>query len=96
MSNRSPQLPKGPSSEMVITIRFTERELEFIKLRFGDNLGLKEIAEKMCISLRTSKAYSTAIINKLGIPNNPHDWYPNVIRITKLLVKHGFLSLEDV
>jgi predicted DNA-binding protein (UPF0251 family) len=80
-------LPQGPP-KLVMEVRFSPRELEFIRLRYGIEKSLKEIAAAMNVSLRTAKSYSEVIGRKLG------QFGGSQIRITKILIRHGFISTD--
>ena len=84
------KLPMGPP-KLKVTISFTPREMEFIALRYVDCLQLKEIAERMGVSLRAVKEYSTLVIRCLGLHGTSR---PNVtaLQVMKLLLKHKIIS----
>lgn len=56
------------ASQDVITLvePLSRREMETLQL-IAEGLSNKEIAQKMCVSLRTVKYYSTGLYNKLGV-----------------------------
>lgn len=79
------------SGRLTVEIRFTERELLFIKLRFEDVLSYKEIAEAMQCSKRTVNCYAQSIYKRLGLPDVECGENKNTIRATKLFIKHGII-----
>ena len=88
----SARLPKGPPPVMV-ELRFTPRELEYIDLRFGQILSLEKVAQEMKICRRTVQWFSEKIYMRLGMMPEGAGRYENTIRITKLLIKLGFVKL---
>lgn len=91
----SARLPNGPPV-FKIEVRFSEKELEFIRLRYERCLSLKEVATAMGITHRTAKWYSESIISRLGFHTAPGDRVPTTIHVTKLLVRYKIISVEDV
>lgn len=62
-----PGLPKHlPSESMPLAEPLSRRELETLQF-IAEGLSNKEIAQRMYISLRTVKYYSTGLYNKLGV-----------------------------
>jgi len=75
---------------MQVDIAFSEREMQFIRLRFEQEMGYKEIAGYMNISARTCKWYASRLYAKLGFP-----MYGNnvaTIRAVKWLIKNGIIE----
>lgn len=89
--NRSPVLPKGPPPKL--RVAFTPRELEFIELRYGQDLQIREIAETMNISTRMARLFSQIVFSRLGISEMGTGNMAEIIKATKRLVKYGFIKL---
>jgi DNA-binding NarL/FixJ family response regulator len=88
------KLPDGPPS-IRITVSFSEREIEFIHLRYEKCLTIKEIVEEMKTSLRTVKWYSTQILMRLGVRGYDGEKSCSQIQATKRLLILGYIKLED-
>jgi hypothetical protein len=69
---------------------FTQRELEYIELRYNQELPKKEVADRMKISLRTGGYFVERIKIKLGIA----EWDQGcaTIRIMRKLIRGGFIN----
>jgi DNA-binding NarL/FixJ family response regulator len=87
------KLPTGPP-RITVEVYFTNREKEFIQLRYGKHKTLKEIAELWHSSLRVVTFHSSKVLQKLGLFEEPG--YVQMIRATKLLIKFGFITTEDL
>ena len=88
------KLPNGPPPRPLVA-RFTERELEFIALRYGQLKGLKEIAGTWGLSLGTVKMHSRYVMAKLNVHLDKHDSATAIIDATKKLVELGYLKLGE-
>ena len=64
--------------------QLTERESEVLKA-FSEGLSFKEIADKLCISVRTVETHKNNILAKLEIRNT--------IDMVKYAIKNGIISL---
>jgi hypothetical protein len=89
------RLPNG-APVVKIELHFTTKEMEFIKCRYERCLTIKEVAVAMNVSGRMAKWYSASVIKRLGFHTEPGDQYPTAIRITKFLLLHKLIALEDV
>ena len=88
------KLPDGPPALYVIP-RFSPRELEFIKLRYGQTRGFKEIMHMMNASLRNVKRLGAIIHAKLAVYVGVGEGNNGVIQATKRLIKLGIISTEE-
>lgn len=64
--------------------QLTERESEVLKA-FSEGLSFKEIADKLCISVRTVETHKNNILAKLELKNT--------IDMVKYAIKNGIISL---
>jgi predicted DNA-binding protein (UPF0251 family) len=87
-----PRLSQGPP-KVTAEVHFSPRELEFIELRYGQALSMKEIAERMGVAKRTIAHFSNIMLLKLNIAATGGRDAPHIITITKFLVKNGFITL---
>lgn len=62
----------------------TERESEVLKA-FSEGLSFKEIADKLCISVRTVETHKNNILSKLELKNT--------IEMVKYAIKNGIITL---
>lgn len=69
----------------------TPRELEYVRLRVGEELYNKEITSRMNISLSTAKFYGRAISTKLGFASA--NAAVSAIKLTKWAIKAGILTV---
>jgi DNA-binding CsgD family transcriptional regulator len=80
--------------EVIAEVRFTPREIEFMKLRCGELLSYSQIAERMGISKRTVTFFQGCISMKLGCSGaQTGDCGPFSITMTKFAIKHGIIEL---
>lgn len=86
------KLPTGPP-KITLGVRFTARELEFIQLRFGKCLSLKEIASAWGVTLRVIAHHSENVGVKLGL-RNKETTGTFLIAATKRLIKFGFITAD--
>ena len=89
---RSPKLSSGPK-KITIEFELTEKELEFIHHRFEEDMNLKQCAAVMGISHRTAKWYSSKLIQQFGLTNEPGDHFPSVVKMIRILLKQGIISM---
>lgn len=74
--------PKGKVPDLL-----TKREMEVLKAA-AKGMSNKDIAEELCLSVRTVEAHLTTILNKLGVGSRTEA----VIRA----LKSGWLALDEV
>lgn len=74
--------PKGKIPDLL-----TKREMEVLKAA-AQGMSNKDIAEELCLSVRTVEAHLTTILNKLGVGSRTEA----VIRA----LKNGWLILDEV
>jgi DNA-binding NarL/FixJ family response regulator len=92
MSETGARLSQGPP-KLVTDVKFTPRELEYLDLRYQQELYVKEIADKMNVSERMVKYYSMRVYLKIGILSMVGDNAHRAIVTTKILAKNGFIKL---
>lgn len=71
----------------------TDREVEFIRLRIGEELSNKEIAERMHVTKRTAKWYAFRVSVRIGVSKG--DYSCTLIAMTKWAILHGLVALES-
>jgi len=76
---------KIPLGGTEVDIYFTPREMEFIRLRYQEELSVKTVADKMHIAERTVKGYQRVVYTQLG-RRSP-------IGTTKMLIKLGIVKI---
>jgi DNA-binding NarL/FixJ family response regulator len=79
-------------SDITVKVKFPPRELEFIKLRYQDELPYKDVAVAMNVSLRTVHFYAANVYMRLNVTRDKGNEGPSAIRATKLLIRHGYVE----
>ncbi len=80
--SKSPEIEESRVSEML-----SERETEMLKL-LAKGMGNKQIADKLCLSLRTVKAHMSNIFTKMNVASRSEA----LVEALKL----GLVTLEDI
>lgn len=79
-----------------VDIHFAPREIEFINLRYQQNLSYKEISGIMGIAMRTVSYYSQRVYLLLGCGGEGNQGEDaNALRAVKELIALGFISVEN-
>jgi NarL family two-component system response regulator LiaR len=73
--------------ELKIKGLLSDREMEMLKL-LATGMSNKEIAEKLCLSLRTVKAHMSNIFTKMNVASRSEALVESL--------KKGLLTLEDI
>ena len=80
--SRSPEISESSVNELL-----SEREMEMLKL-LATGMNNKQIAEKLCLSLRTVKAHMSNIFTKMNVASRSEALVESL--------KSGFITLEDI
>ena len=73
---------------------FTQRELQFVELRYGQCLTWKEISAEMNISLRMVRWYSEKIHQRLELKRESgHQLRASLIAM-KMLIGFGYIKVD--
>lgn len=76
-----------------IEVKMSPSEKDFIQLRYGQMLSLKEVADKMGISHRNVRLVSVNVMRKLHIPRSFSGATTSVIMATRIFLKAGMIEL---